>query len=443
MSHIFHRSLFPEPILAVKGEGIRIFDDKGRQFLDACAGAGVSCLGHGDQGVVRAMAHQAERLEFAHTSFFTTTIAEELADKLIENAPQGIAKVYFVCDGSEAIEAGLKMAHQYHRERQQPKRTRIISRWESYHGATLGALAVGGNRVRRANFEGLLVDVAHIDPCYPYRFKLPEESIEEYGRRAADQLEQKILELGPETVSCFVAETVAGATLGAVPPAPGYFERIREICDRYGVLLILDEVMCGLGRCGTMHACEAERIVPDLLIVAKGLGAGYMPLGAVMVSEKVFAPFEKNGRNFIHGHSLLAHPVACAAALHVQHEIADRKLLANVRERSAQLTKRLREQFEQHPHVGEIRGRGLLQALEFVADRETREAFDPAVRLQTRIKAHAMAHGLLVYPISGFIDGVRGDHILLAPPFTVTEEEIDLIVDRLAYAIKDCFAELN
>lgn len=442
MSHVFPRDLFSRPRVAVRGEGLRIWDTEGREYIDACSGAAISSLGHGDQTVIRALAEQAATLAFAHTSFFTTPVAEELADRLVANAPANMDRVYFVCDGSEAVETALKMAHQYQRERGQSRRTRIIARRQSYHGSTLGALSAGGNNARRAPFEKLLIDVEHIASCYAYRDRLPHESDEDYGQRAADELEQKILELGPQTVSCFIAETVAGATLGAATAEPGYFRRIREICTRFGVLLILDEVMSGLGRCGTMHACEAEGIVPDLLVLAKGLGAGYQPLGAVLVSREVSAAFVEGRKNFVHGHSFLAHPVACAAALAVQRAIAGRDLLSNVRSRGEQLRRRLRDEFGQHPYVGDIRGRGLLQAIEFVADRDTAEPFAPSLELHARIKSSAMERGLLIYAMGGTIDGRRGNHILLAPPYTVREQEVDEIVDRLRLALADCFAGL-
>ena len=435
--------LSPEPRLAVKGEGVYIIDSEGRAYIDACGGAAVSCLGHGDPDIVRCITEQATTLAYAHTSFFTTPAAEELADMLTSTGAMANGRAYFVCDGSEAAEAALKMAHQYHRERGHTRKTRIIGRQQSYHGSTLGALSAGGNAARRPLYKGLLIDsVEHIEPCYAYRYKSPDESLEEYGRRAADQLEQKILELGAATVSCFIAETVCGATLGAVTAAPGYFRRIREICDRHEVLLILDEVMCGLGRCGTMHACEAEGIAPDLLLLAKGLGAGYQPLGVVLTSHKVYGAFRDNGNNFVHGHSFLAHPVACAAALGVQKAIVERNLLARVRERGEYLMESLQSRFGQHPHVGDIRGRGLLQAIEFVRDRDTAEPFDPSLRLHARIKACAMEQDLMVYAMGGTIDGLRGDHLMLAPAFTITEGEIDAIVNHLERALTACFARL-
>ena len=436
-SHIFHRSATRTPPRAASGQGAWIIGEDGKRHLDACGGAAVSCLGHGDPAVVEAIARQARDLAYAHTSFFTTEAAEDLADLLIEHAPAGLARVYFVCDGSEAIETALKMAHQYHRERGEPARQHVIARHQSYHGNTLGALSAGGNAWRRAVYGGLMLPgTSHVDPCWSYRYQQPDESDAAYGARAAATLEAEILRLGPENVSCFLAETVVGATLGCVTPAPGYFRAVREICDRYGVLLILDEVMCGMGRTGTLHACEAEGIAPDIMAVAKGLGAGYVPLGAVLCSGAVFDAFAQGSGAFMHGHTFVGHPVATAAALAVQRAILDRGLLADVRDRGAQLRAGLEARLSGHPHVGDIRGRGLFHAVEFVADRATKAPFDPARRLNQAIRDAAMDAGLLVYAMGGTIDGRQGDHILLAPPYTVTPEEIDLVCDGFAAAIR-------
>jgi adenosylmethionine-8-amino-7-oxononanoate aminotransferase len=347
----------------------------------------------------------------------------------------GLSHVYFVSGGSEAIEASLKMARQYFVEKGESKRTKVIARRQSYHGNTLGALATGGNEMRRTQFRPLLIETAHVDPCFAYRFKEAGESDADYAARAAKSLEDKILELGPDTVIAFVAETVVGATSGAVAPVADYFKRIRAICDRYGVLLILDEVMCGMGRTGTLHACEQEGIAPDLMTVAKGLGGGYQPIGAVLLAKKVFDAFANGSGVFQHGHTYLNHPMACAAALAVQTVIKREDLLSNVRRQGDHLARRLRERFGNHPYVGDIRGRGLFQALEFVTDRGTKAPFDPKAKLHARVKKEAMARGLLVYPSGGTIDGARGDHALIAPPFIVREDQIDTIVERLGDAV--------
>lgn len=435
MTHVFHRQLRSVPPVAVGGEGIYIQDKQGKRYIDACGGAAVSCLGHGHPEVIRAIKEQADRLAYAHTSFFTTEVAEELADALIADAPPGLSSVYFVSGGSEGVEAALKLARQYFIEIGQPERSRFIARRQSYHGNTLGALAVGGNAWRRQPFAPLLMDTAHVSPCFPYRFKDAHESEEEYGRRLAAELDAKIQELGPQTVIGFVAETVVGATAGAVTPVPGYFKAVREVCDRYGVLLILDEVMCGMGRTGSLHACTQEGVAPDLMIIAKGLGGGFQPIGAVLVSQKIYEAVQRGSGFFQHGHTYLAHAISCAASLAVQRVIKRDNLVQRVREQGEKLMAALTERFGNHHAVGDIRGRGLFQAIELVKDRASKAPFDPSLKVNTRIKQEAMARGLMVYPMGGTIDGRYGDHILLAPPFIVTDEQVGAIVELLGEAV--------
>lgn len=435
MDHVFHRNARGRYPAAVKGDGVYIEDGAGKRYIDASGGAAVSCLGHSNARVIEAIKAQLDAIPFAHTGFFTNGPMEALADRLVADAPAGIDRVYFVSGGSEAVEAALKLARQYFVEIGQPQRRHVIARLQSYHGNTLGALAAGGNLWRRQQFEPLLIETHHIPPCFAYRLAEAGESEVDYGLRAANELEARILELGEDAVMAFVAEPVVGATLGAVPAAEGYFRRIREICDKYGVLLILDEVMCGMGRTGTLHASEAEGISPDIQTVAKGLGAGYQPIGAMMVSGRVFDAVHDGSGFFQHGHTYMGHATACAAALAVQDEIAENGLLANVRAMGELLDKALTERLGNHRHVGDIRGRGLFRGVELVADRATKETFDPAHKLHARIKAEAMERGLMCYPMGGTIDGQRGDHVLLAPPFIVTPEQIDEIVGRLAEAI--------
>lgn len=434
-SRILHRMINHAYPVAVGGEGIEIIDSTGKRYIDASGGAAVSCLGHGHPDVTRAIHEQADKLAFAHTSFFTTEPAEKLADKLVGGAPKGISHVYYVSGGSEAIEAALKMARQYHVERGEPQRRHFIARRQSYHGNTVGALSVGGNAWRRQQFAPMLIEAHHIAPCFEYRDRRPDETPEAYGKRAADELEAKILELGKDSVIAFVAEPVVGATLGAVTAAPGYFKRIREICDKYGVLLILDEVMCGMGRTGTLHACEQEGISPDIMTIAKGLGGGYQPIGAVLLGQNIFDAFTNGSGFFQHGHTYLGHPMACAAALAVQEVIERDHLLDNVKAMGAHLMDRLQERFGNHRHVGDIRGRGLFQAIELVQDRTTKATFDPALKLNARIKKEAMNIGLMCYPMGGTIDGKHGDHVLLAPPFICKPGDIDTIVERLGDAV--------
>lgn len=442
MSHVLHRSLTQSYPTAVRGDGAYLIDSEGRRYLDASGGAAVSCLGHSDAAVIEAVRRQVGTLAYAHTSFFTTEPMEQLADFLIARAPAGMRSVYFVSGGSEAVEAALKLARQYFVEIGQPQRTYLIARRQSYHGNTLGALATGGNAWRRQQFQPLLIDVSHVSPCYAYRDQAVGETPEAYGERLARELEAEILRLGADKVMAFVAEPVVGATLGAVPAVPGYFKRVREICDRHGVLLILDEVMCGMGRTGSLFAAEQEGISADLITIAKGLGAGYQPIGATLVSERIHDAIAQGSGFFQHGHTYIGHATACAAALAVQKTIEERDLLARVRSLGLDLQQRLQQAFGAHPHIGDIRGRGLFQGLELVAERDGKAPFPAEAKLHARIKKAAMQEGLLCYPMGGTLDGRRGDHILLAPPFILEEAQLDELVDKLQRAIDQAIGSL-
>ncbi|WP_374370071.1 aspartate aminotransferase family protein [Tabrizicola sp.] len=434
--HIFGRSTRGVLPVAASGDGCYLIDSDGKRYLDGSGGAAVSCLGHSDPDVRAALHAQIDRLAFAHTGFFTSEPAESLADQLVTHAPAGIERVYLVSGGSEAVEAAIKLARQYFIETGQPERQRIIARRQSYHGNTLGALAAGGNEWRRAQFAPLLFETSHIAPCYEYRDRHVGESREAYGLRVADELEAEILRLGPETVMAFIAEPVVGATSGAVPAVPGYLKRIREICDRYGVLLILDEVMCGMGRTGHLFACAEDGIAPDMITIAKGLGAGYQPIGALLTSRQIYTAIAEGSGFFQHGHTYMGHPMAAAAARAVLDAILGRGLLARVLEQGAKLDAALRAELGQHPHIGDIRGRGLFRGIELVADRETKAPFDPARKLHAEVKKRAFEAGLVCYPMGGTIDGHRGDHVLLAPPFIIEDAQIDELVGKLATAIR-------
>jgi adenosylmethionine-8-amino-7-oxononanoate aminotransferase len=435
-SRILHRSLHGRPPLAVSARGLVITDAEGKEYLDASGGAAVSCLGHAHPEVIAAMREQLERLEYAHTGFFSTQAAEELAELLVSDAPAGIGHAFFVSGGSEAVESAMKLARQYFVEIGEPERSVFIARRQSYHGNTLGALALGGNEARRRQFAPLLVDVARVSACFEYRGREATETAEQYSERLAREIEDSIQRIGPRRVIAFCAETVVGATAGAVPPTSGYFRRVREICDRHGILLFCDEIMCGLGRTGTMHAIEQEGVAPDLIAVAKGLGGGYQPVGAVLASAKIVDALRKGSGAFQHSYTYSGHPVGAAAALAVQKIIRRDRLVDAVRERGALLQQLLQDRFGEHSNVGDIRGRGLLLALELVKDRATKEPFDPALKLHARVKAEAMRNGLLVYPMGGTVDGTRGDHVLLAPPFLVTDTELQTIVERLETALR-------
>ncbi len=435
MSKVFHRNPLNDYPVAARGDGAYLIDAKGKCYLDASGGAAVSCLGHSDRAVVEAIKLQLDRLPFAHTSFFTNEPMEALAEALIRRSPKQFDRVYFVSGGSEAVEASLKLARQYFVEKGEPQREHIISRRGSYHGNTLGALAVGGNAWRRKQFEPLLIDVSHVSPCYAYRGKQDGETDDAYAARLAAELEDEILRLGGDKVIAFVAETVVGATLGAVEPVPGYFKHVRAICDKYGVLLILDEVMCGMGRCGALFTFEQEGVVPDLVCIAKGLGAGYQPIGAVIASKKVYEAIVSGTGFFQHGHTYLGHAAACAGALAVQKRLNEDGLLARVTPLGELLDKRLRAAFGRHPHVGDIRGRGLFRAVELVEDRATKKPFDPSKKVNARLKKEALTAGLMCYPMGGTVDGVHGDHVLFAPPFIIEEAQLDELVTKFSDAL--------
>lgn len=441
MTHIFGRSTRGQLPTAVAGDGCYLIDASGKRYLDGSGGAAVSCLGHSNARVRAALHEQLDQVAFAHTGFFTSDPAERLADRLTAAAPEGIDRVYLVSGGSEAVEAAIKLARQYFMEIGEPQRHRVIARRQSYHGNTLGALATGGNEWRRAQFAPLLVETSHISPCYEYRGREEGETVEAYGLRVANELETEIERLGAESVMAFVAEPVVGATSGAVPAVKGYLKRIREICDKHGILLILDEVMCGMGRTGYLFACQEDGISPDMITIAKGLGAGYQPIGALMVQGKIYDAIAAGSGFFQHGHTYMGHAMAAAAANAVLSEIEENNLLARVRTQGEKLQAALEAEFGQHPHVGDIRGRGLFRGVEFVADRDTKEPFDPARKLNAKIKKNAFDAGLVCYPMGGTIDGVRGDHVLLAPPFIIEDAQIDELVSKLSGAVEKALAE--
>ncbi len=439
MSNVFSRNSRTQLPTVASGEGVYLFDKNGKRYLDGSGGAAVSCLGHSNSRVRTALKNQLEKLAFAHTGFFTSEPAELLAEHLIAKAPDGMEKVYLVSGGSEAVEAALKLARQYFLEIGQPQRNRIIARRQSFHGNTLGALAVGGNLWRRRQFAPLLIETSHISPCYAYRGQQPEETIEQYSLRTANELEEEITRLGFDNVMAFIAEPVAGATLGAVPPTPGYFGHIRKICDQYGILFIADEVMCGTGRTGTMFAIDQESVTPDIITMAKGLGAGYQPLGAMLCQKYIYDAIAEGSGFFQHGHTYHGHSLAAAAGVAVLQEMDEEGLVDQVKQTGEYLHSALGLEFGQHPYVGDIRGRGLFMGIEFVVDRRTKEPFDPNLNMAGKLKAAAMSEGLICYPMQGTIDGSRGDHVLLAPAYIITKAQVDELVEKLARAIERVF----
>ena len=435
MSKTFPRNMKTLPPAAISAQGCYIYDKSGKSYLDGSGGAAVSCLGHGDPDIISAIKSQADQLSFAHTGFFTSEPAEELTELLIKHAPGDLDRVYLVSGGSEATEAAIKLARQFHIENGEPERKNLIARKQSYHGNTLGALAAGGNEWRRKQFSPLLINVSHISPCYEYILREETETAYEYGQRMAQELEDEILRLGPKSVMAFMAEPVVGATLGAVPAVDGYFQKIRKICDQYGVLLILDEVMCGMGRTGYLYACNADNIAPDILCIAKGLGAGYQPIGAMLCTSNIYECIENGSGLFQHGHTYIGHPVAAAAANAVIKKLINNELVNRSAEKGKKLSNMLESKFSQHPNLGDIRGRGLFQGIEFVEDRETKKPFDPDLKFATKLKMNAFEAGLICYPMSGTRDGKNGDHVLLAPPFIIDDSQMDELIEKIDIAI--------
>jgi adenosylmethionine-8-amino-7-oxononanoate aminotransferase len=436
MSHVFHRDLKKDLPRAVKGDGAYVIDSTGKRYLDASGGPAVSCLGHSHPKVIEAVRRQVGEIAFAYSAFFTHEAMERLAEMLVSQAPAGLTRAFFVSGGSEASEAALKLARQYFLEIGQPQRRHFIARERSYHGNTMGALSLGHDVNRRETYEPLLLPMTHIAPCYEYRERRADESVEQYGRRVADELEAAILRIGPDQVAAFFAEPVAGSSLGCAEPVPGYLARLREICDRYGVLLVFDEVMCGMGRTGTLFTCAEDGVVPDILTMAKGLGAGYQPIGAFLAHEKIVRALTDGSGQLKHGHTYAGHTMACAAALAVQEVFQEENLMARVRDLGAKLRARLNDAFGQHPHIGDIRGRGLFIGMEMVADRETKQPFDAGEKKWLQLRQAAFAEGLICYPAGGCIDGRSGDHILLAPPFNLMDSQLDEIVEKLGRALK-------
>jgi adenosylmethionine-8-amino-7-oxononanoate aminotransferase len=442
MSHVFHRSNVAKYPVAVKGEGVYIIDSEGKKYFDGCCGAAVSCLGHSDKDVIAAITSQISKIPFAHSGFFTSEPMEELADWLIERAPEGIERVYFVSGGSEAVESSIKLARQYFLEVGKPQKKYVIARWQSYHGNTLGALAAGGNKWRRTQYEPLLVEMKHISPCYEYRGKREGESSFEFGQRVANELETQILELGAENVMSFIAEPVVGATIGCAPAVEGYLKRIKEICEKYDVLLILDEVMCGMGRTGTLFACEYDGVTADIITIAKGLGAGYQPIGAMLVSAKIYDAVTNGSGFFQHGHTYIGHATACAAALAVQKVIERDGLLENVVSKGKQIKDSLIERFSSHPNVGDIRGRGLFVGVELVENKQTKAHFNNSLKINAKIKTAAMKEGLMCYAMGGTIDGQNGDHIMFAPPFIINNQHVEEMLGKFEVAMENVFSTI-
>lgn len=434
--YILQRDLKANLPVAMRGEGIYIYDEEGKKYLDGSSGAAVSCLGHNNQKVKDAIVKQLTSLPYAHSSFLTNKPAEELAHMLIDRAPDNFEKVYFLSGGTESVETALKLVRQYHIEKNQAQRKHIISREQSYHGNTLATLSVGGNIKRKEPFLPYMNKcMHHIEPAYAYRYKKDDESLEGFGIRLANQLEEKILELGEDSVAAFIYEPIVGSTLGSVGAPNSYHKRLRQICDKYDVLLVSDEIMCGYGRTGYLFTSEFTGIKPDIITVAKGIGGGYQPLAATLVSSKIYRTILDGSGSFSHGHTYIAHPCATAAGVAVLKEIEENDLLSNVQKMGDLLKDTLKDRFSSHKYIGNIRGKGLFLSVELVKDKNTKECFDPKLRLFAQIKQTAKECGLLCYPMGGTNGGNEGDHVLLAPPFIINEDQIIELVDKLEMAI--------
>lgn len=440
MSELIYKNVNKEPIWAVGGKGVWLYDRAGNRYLDTCGGVAVSSLGHSHPRIRAAIERAAQKLSWVHAGSFTTPAAEELAHLLVESS-NGLTKVNFLSSGSEAMDLALKVAYQYHCETGQPSRTAFISRRQSYHGSTLSMLAVSGNRQRRSVFEPLLAPVEFVSPCYEYRDRRSDESEAAYADRLAIELEERILKIGPENVAGFVAETVVGSTNGAVPAVPGYLRKTKEVCQKHSVLMILDEVMAGMGRTGLLYAYLEDEITPDIVAVGKGLAAGYQPISAVLVSPSIHAAMANGSGVLRNGQTHVNHPLACAIALEVQRTIAEEDLLTNVLARGAQLREQLTERFTDADFVGDIRGRGLFVGVEFVEDRSTKAPCFGGDALVAALKKEAFRQGILIYPGSGTVDGVLGNHVLFAPPFIATESDVEEMVDRFVSVVHVCMKE--
>ncbi len=443
-SKVLHRSLKEQPRKVIKADGMFLYLEDGAKILDATAGAAVACLGHNNSSVKEAIAAQMDRFSYCHSLFFSSDAAEDLCRLLVDSTRGQMAKAFIVSSGSEAMEAAVKMARQYFLELHPPRsgRIRFIARKESYHGTTLGALAVGGHVARRALYEPLLSpNVSHVSACNVYRGMRDGEAERDYIARLTAELDDEFQRVGSDTVCAFVMEPVVGAALGCVPAPKGYIAAMKSVCDKYGALLILDEVMCGMGRCGTVHAWMEEGVVPDLQTIGKGLGGGYAPIAGMLVSHKVIDVLGKGTGAFAHGQTYQGHPVACTAALEVQRVIQKEALVERVCRLGPLLAQSLRQSLQDHPHVGDIRGRGFFWGIEFVRNKTSKEPFDPSEDVAMAIHHLGMKdpHNISLYPGTGTVDGTLGDHILIAPAYNVDEQQLEKLVERVAAVIREYF----
>lgn len=440
-SHVFYREHHRRKPVISHGKGIYLWDTEGKRYIDASGGAVVVNVGHGVEEIADAIRQQAAEVAYAHASMFTSRALEELSDRLAERLPLPDARLYYLSSGSEAVEAAMKFARQVQIARGYPDRYKVIGRWRSYHGATLGALGVMGKPSMRQTYEPMFTDMPRIEPVYcfrcPYNLEYPS-----CGLRCADALEDEILRHGPEQVAAFIAEPIGGATIGAVVPPDEYWPRVREICDKYDVLLISDEVMTGMGRVGRWFAIEEWGVTPDIITLAKGISGGYLPLSAMAArGDLVELVWSKLG-DFNHGGTFSHQPVAAMAGLATLRYLEQHRLIERAREIGEVLGRKLHRAFDDHPHVGDVRGRGLMWAIELVADRRTNDPFPRSHRLYARVASKAFDDGLIVYAMGGCADGRLGDHVMISPPLVVQEAELDEIIAKLRVAVDAAISEI-
>ncbi|KAH8433932.1 uncharacterized protein LDX57_011568 [Aspergillus melleus] len=435
--HLLHRSLIEEPSLVEKAHGVELYLSNGQTVIDACAGAAVAAIGHGHEEVHQAIIDQLAKVSYVHTQSYTTAAAEELANFILEGSPYGLEKAFFVGSGSEAVESALKLARQYFYEKGESQRIHLVARKQSYHGNTLAAMSISGNLARKVPYQDFAYQhVSHVSPAYAYRYKGDTETEEQFKTRLLQEIEDEFLRIGPEKVIAFIAEPVVGATSGCVAAPRGYFAGVRGLCNKYGILLILDEIMCGVGRTGSFFAFEQEQdVIPDILTVAKGLGGGYAAISGVLIHKKVIDVLRQGSNAYNNGHTYQAHPTSCAAALAVQKIVRREGLVSRCADMGRVLEELLRSELKDCRSVGDIRGRGLFWAVEFVRDKESKETFDLALKFGLRVQQAAFEKGVAIYPGAGSVDGFRGDHVLLAPPFIITEEQLKTVCRVLREAI--------